>query len=374
MKWQGAVIGVVLASLPLLVRADSLASAVFVRTDSDHTLVVSPRAHAEKQIGDATTADVSYAADIWTSASIDIRVSASLPVTEERDELDFALSHQFEDVTLSGSYRFSMENDYESHGASAGASLNLADNNATLAVNGYAFLDSVGKSGDARFGRDLATLGTRVSFTQVFDPKMLGQVTYELSHLDGYQASPYRYVGIGGTGYGCVGAMQCLPEHEPDSRMRHAFALLLRRALSDEFSLGGNYRFYVDSWGLTSNTFSVELGFVPDTDTSLALRYRFYTQGDVRFYKPIYGLPMVPGGPIVLPSPDDFTTRDREQSAMHDHRIGLDLQQKVPVGGDQGATLIVNGGVGADFYSYDHFVGLKSSRALELTFAVTLEK
>lgn len=340
-------------------------TSIYVRQDTDKTTVIAPRWHVGAPVADRTRVDFVYTADVWTSASIDIRASASRPVTEQRDELDFALSHTLEDLTLTTSYRYSVENDYESHGATGGGSLNLADNNTTLALNLYGFLDSVGRSGDPKFDRGLGTLGTRFSFTQVLDTKMLAQVTYELAHLDGYQASPYRFVGIGGTGFGCLGAVQCLAEHEPDSRTRHAFAVLLRRALSDQISLGANYRFYLDDWGLSSHTIAAQLGWTMSGDTSLALRYRFYTQGGVRFYKPVY---------LTLPTKDEFTTRDREQSPMHDHRIGLDIQQKAGIGGDQGATLVLNAGVGGDFYSYDNFVGLKSTKALEITFAVTLER
>jgi hypothetical protein len=353
-----------LASLPLLVRADALSSAVYVRTDSDHTVVVSPRARAAKKLGDATQVDVSYAADVWTSASIDIRTSASRAVTEQRDELDFALSQDLTDLTLTGSYRYSVENDYQSHGANAGASYNFADNNATIALGTYLFADTVGRSGDPGFARKLATVGARLSFTQVFDRKMLGQLTYEIGHLDGFQASPYRVVGIGGTGLGCVNATYCLPEHEPGVRTRNAVAVLLRRAFSDEVSVGANYRFYKDDWGLSSHTLGVQIGWLADDNTTLTLRYRYYTQGGVRFYLPIY---------MTLPAPGAFTTRDREQSPMGDQRIGLDLEQKAPVG-EQGTTLVFNVGVGGDFYTYDKFVGLKQTKALELTLAVTLEK
>jgi hypothetical protein len=351
-------------ALPSSAHADALSSAVYVRSDSDHTVVVSPRARAAKKLGDSTEVDVSYAADIWTSASIDIRTSASRAVTEQRDELDFALSQELTDLTLTGSYRYSVENDYESHGATAGGSYNFADNNATVAVNGYLFKDSVGRSGDPSFSRALTIVGTRVSFTQVFDRNMLGQLTYEIGQLNGFQASPYRVVGIGGTGLGCVGASYCLPEHEPNARTRHAIAVLLRRALTEEISVGANYRFYSDSWGLGSNTVGLQLGWLAAEKTTLTLRYRFYTQGSVRFYQPIY---------TTLPAPSAFTTRDREQSPMHDHRIGVDWQQKAPIG-DKSTVLLLNIGVGGDFYSYDKFVGLTQTKALELTLSVTLEK
>jgi hypothetical protein len=350
---------------PSLARADALASAVFVRTDSDHTLVVSPRARASKRLDDdRTDVDVTYAADIWTSASIDIRASASKAVTEQRNELDFAVSHELEDVTLNGSYRYSVENDYVSNGFSGGGSFSFADKSSTIALNAYLFQDAVGRSGDPTFSRGLSTIGGRLAFTQVLDPNTLGQVTYELVHLDGYQASPYRFVGVGGTGFGCVQAMLCLPEHEPGLRTRHALALLLRRALGDKVSLGGNYRFFIDDWGLQSHTAAAQLGFILGSNTSLTLRYRFYLQSGVSFYAPVYQ---------TLPTASTYTTRDREQSPMHDHRIGLDLQQKAPLG-DGGTRLVVTTGVGADFYSYDNFVGLRQTSALEFTLALALER
>ena len=345
-------------------RADALASAVYVRTDTDHTLVVSPRARASTRLGERTDVDVSYAADVWTSASVDIRASASKPVTEQRNELDFGMAHELDDVTLSGSYRYSSENDYESHGLSGGGAFNFADKNSTLALNAYLFQDTVGRSGDPTFSHALSTLGGRLSFTQVFDPNMLGQITYELVHLGGYQASAYRFVGIGGTGFGCEAAIWCLPEHEPSLRTRHAIAALLRRALGDHVSLGANYRFFTDDWGLTSHTVAAQLGIMLGTDSSLTFRYRFYVQSGVSFYAAIYQ---------TLPSASTYTTRDREQSPMQDHRLGVDLQHKLPLG-DGRMRLVISTGVGGDFYTYDNFVGLRQTSALELTLALALER
>jgi hypothetical protein len=344
-------------------RADGASTAVFVRDDTDQTLVVSPRARVSKHLAERTSVDVSYAADIWTSASVDIRASASKPVTEQRNELDFAGSQELDDITLGASYRYSSENDYESHGGSLSSSFDFASKSSTLALNAYIFQDSVGRSGDPNFDRGLFTIGARTSFTQVLDTSTLAQATYEIAHLDGYQASPYRFVGVGGTGFGCEGAYLCLPEHEPSQRTRHAFAALLRRGFGNVLSLGANYRFIVDDWGLTSHTLAAQLGLLPAANTLLTLRYRFYVQSGVRFYAAVYHEP---------PDPETFTTRDREQSPMHDHRIGLDLQQKVPLGNGD-VRLSINAGVGLDFYSYDDFVGLESVTAYELTLAFGLE-
>lgn len=344
-------------------RADSLSSSVFVRTDSDHTVVVSPRAHLDKRLDESNRLDVTYAADVWTSASVDIRASASVPVTEQRDELVLALSHEWQDVSLAGSYRYSVENDYVSHGVSATGTLDLAQNNTTLMLAGFAFIDKVGRSGQPQFSRDLTTSGARAALTQVLGPKMLAQLSYELAFLAGYQASPYRVVGIGGTGFGCQDAMACQAEHEPDRRYRHAFALLWRRALTDVISLGLNYRFYVDSWGLSSHTVLGQLGWSLGEWSLLALSYRYYTQTGVSFYQRVYAH---------ASDATRYTTRDREQSPMSDQRLGLEWEQGLPVG-NAGARLTFHTSLGGVLYTYDNFVGLSDVKALELTFALRVE-
>src|SRR5262245_6636464 len=147
-RLPGAGIGLLVLVCALWARtvhADELASAVYVRTDSDETLVVAPRLHAQLPIEEATNLNFTYAVDVWTSASIDIMTSASkVPVTEQRDELDLAVDHAFEDVTLSGAYRYSTEPDYVSHGGSLGLSYDFADNNATVGAGVSGSSDSVG--------------------------------------------------------------------------------------------------------------------------------------------------------------------------------------------------------------------------------------
>jgi hypothetical protein len=190
---------------------------------------------------------------------------------------------------------------------------------------------------------------------------MLAQLTYELAHLDGFQASPYRKVGLGGTGFGCVGAPMCLDEHEPDVRTRQAAALVVRRALSDTWSVDASYRFIFDDWGLSSHTATAQLGLALGADSLMTLRYRFYTQTGVRFYSRVYAFPLAPGA---------YTTRDREQSPMRDHRIGLDWEQKAHVASDFDLSLTTT--VAGSVFQYDDFVGLRQAYALEFTLAVSM--
>jgi hypothetical protein len=52
---------------------------------------------------------LTYAVDVWTGASIDIRTMATPAVTEQRDELVAAVTHRSSPLTLMGTYRYSTE-------------------------------------------------------------------------------------------------------------------------------------------------------------------------------------------------------------------------------------------------------------------------
>lgn len=346
-----------------IARADDIGTALYVRSDSDSTTVISPHARAGTTIGETTNLDITYAADVWTSASIDVRASASVRVvTEQRDEIDLAVRHELSDLKLNAAYRFSTEHDYTSHGLTVGGSYDFADNAATFDLSVHAIQDTVGVSGDPQFSRGLSTIDTRLGFTQVIDAQTIAQATYELAYIDGFQASPYRFVAIGGTGIGCADAAFCLPEHMPDTRTRHAIAALVRRAVGDDISLGLTYRYYFDAWGLDSHTILPELGWSVAEDTLLSLRYRFYVQGAADFYRARY---------LTLPAVGDHTTHDRELSPLSAQRLAAELTRGMAFDAGRkylSATL----GLAFAVFSYDDFVGLSSVRALELTTALVL--
>lgn len=356
-----SVLSLVLVASPAA-RADEAAAALYVRNDSDQTLVVSPRVRANRHFGEGTDIDVTYAADIWTSASVDIRASASVrPVTEQRDEIDLGLRHEWDDIHLRSAYRFSTEHDYTSHGLTLGAAIDLAQNAATLDFTLHIIGDTVGQSGNPDFARALTTLDGAFTYTQVLDPVMFMSLTYEVAHNRGYQSSPYRYVGVDGTGFGCVGASFCLPEYVPSVRTRHALAFLIRRALGDELSLGLNYRYYFDDWGLSSHTLLADLGLSLGPSTVFSLRYRFYVQGAVDFYQAIYK----------KIAADQHRTRDRELSKLTYHRAGAELEHEFHVGEHSklSASLALTG----NFYKYADFVGLDQVSAVELSAGLLFE-
>jgi hypothetical protein len=360
------VLGLALAAAALsggLARAEHSASAgIYVRQDSNATRVISPRVKARAALGgDQTHVDASYAVDVWTSASVDIVASASQPVTEQRDELNVALDHTLGDLRLAGAYRFSKETDYESHGGSLSVSWDLASKATTLGWFGGGSADRVGRVGDLNFSEQASTLTSGLSLTQVLDQRTVLQLLYDIALVRGYQASAYRYVAFGSVGP-CRGAAAfCLPERAPRERLRHAAALRLRRALSEETSIGASYRFYLDDWSLLSHTAKADIAWAPQPKSTISLSYRFYTQSAASFYQAAYSEQEVGRA---------YFTRDRELTALTTHRVALELDWLWEVGTSDLMTAL---SIAPTFYAYANFPMLQQATALEVTFVTGME-
>jgi hypothetical protein len=367
-----------LSAAPSVLQAQTVAgSSVYVRTDSDTTTVVAPRLHVGAPVGDATRIDLVYTADVWTSASIDIRTSASrrvnppsvpgapaVPVTEQRDEIDTSITHELDTMTLAGSYRYSHEPDYESHGGTLGSSFSFADKSATLDLRLAGAFDQVGRAGDPGFHRAVRNLGARVSFTQVLDRQMFAQVIYELMDAHGYNSSPYRFVGVGTPNGLCSGkAYYCIPEVSPDERLRHALGANLRRALGESFSIGVGYRFYLDDWHVMSHTLLGELAWNATRHLMFALRYRFYTQSAAAHYRPSYD---------ISETSREYYTNDKELSAFGSHRIAFDIEHSFELD-TSGHQLDVVLSVAPSLFQYTNYLPIKQITALEMTLATVFK-
>ncbi len=340
------------------------AAALFVRTDSDTTTVISPRLRAKAPLNEQISAEILYAVDVWTSASVDIVASASTAVTEQRDELDATVTHQLEAMRLSGTYRFSTEPDYSSHALTLGLERDFAEKATVLAASGSLSFDEVGRAGEHAFSEPLRTLGFTLGATQILDPSTLVQLQYELSHARGFLSSPYRFIGIGSDDATCRGSsvLYCVPETSPDLRVRHAIALSGRRALGDAFSVGAGYRFYLDSWDLSSHTLNADVAFTSDALSVLTLRYRFYTQGAAEHYRASYA----------EETDSELYTRDKELSPLSSQRIALDAERSFVLDA-RGNTLRAVLSLGPVFYSYSDYKLLDSITAFDATISMVLE-
>lgn len=338
------------------------ASSVFVRTDSDRTTIVTPKVDLGADVSESTSVELGYEIDAWTGASVDVVTAATGAITEVRNEVDAGVGHRHGDLQLSAGYRFSTETDYTSHGLVLGSRLELGRNNTTLGLDLLGSSDVVGRAGDPLFEQTLWSAGARASLAQVIDPKTIAEVVWETTRLDGFQASPYRFVAIGGDGSCATTAPFCVPEQVPEVRYRNAAFLRARRALAERWSAGLETRFYFDNWGVRSLVIQPELAWRPVKEAVVALRYRYYTQDEASFYRPRYFDSM---------GVDGYATRDRKLSTFFTHEIGASYLQRFALCGDR--VLVGGARVGGSRIEYRAFVGLDHVWALETTLLLGLE-
>jgi hypothetical protein len=322
--------------------------------------VTAPRVRFHQGFG-RTGLDFVYTADMWTSASVDIRTAASARVSERRDELNLSIDHTLGEWTLAAAYRVSLERDYRAHGPSLGAVWEgLAHN---VRIEGRASLsdDQVRRAHDPGFVRPLRSVALWLAYTQVLGRGTLLQIAGEQRTSLGFHSSPYRWVGLGGPVTCTAETTLCVPEVVPGRRLRYAVAARARQSLARWASLGVGYRYYVDSWRLQSHTLDASLRFVPRTWLLMDLEYRAYFQGAAWFYRSSY--PVNP--------PTGFVTRDRELSPMHDHEVAA-LARWTHAFPNRRLELSVGLRLAAIAYGYDDFPGLTRVFAGEGSFNLQL--
>ncbi len=329
-------------------------AAIYVRTDTDRTQVVSPVATAKATIGERNHIELTYAVDVWTSASIDVRTSATGRVREQRDEIRVGYDHTLRMGTVGLSYRFSHEPDYLSNSGTLSATTELRDKSIALELALSAGGDIVGRSGDPAFSQTIGYFDLFSSYTHVLTRATLLRLATQVRYEAGYLSSPYRWVSLGGGGLCAHTAGLCVPEQHPSSRVRMAAVGTLRQALSRRFSLGGSYRLYGDTWGTLGHTGVLDLRARVHPTTTVGLEQRAHSQGAASFYRAAYG--EQPGG---------FVTRDRELSPLWNTRTTLFADIRVPT--RSGADLLLGVLLAGGAIGYRDFVGLDRVAVAEAT-------
>ncbi len=288
-----------------------------VYQDDDATRVVTTVAAIDAGAFERARLRAHFLLDIVSSASVDVVSAATGRWNEVRKEAGVTPSYSDGIHTVSASYRRSAENDWWSHTFALAGSVDLLDHNLTLGLGLNLTLNDIGRAHDANFSERQQDYGGNASLVAVASRNDIWSLTYALTYLSGYQASPYRFVryheaNAGGT----VSAPEVVPTH----RLRHALVLAYNRHLFQDSALRSHARAYVDNWGVVAGTIGTEYalglgGFEP------ALFVRGYYQAGARFYEDGYA------------ARKHYMTADRELSTFWDAFAGLRLTYRSqPVG------------------------------------------
>lgn len=229
--------------------------------------------------------------------------------TNRFDEVRYAPSlsgtYSNGDDTLTMGGYYSTELDYTGRALFASYTRQLNDQNTTLSAGISRSFDKW----EPKFKRDLPRYDRNegkidLSVTQLLSPTFSAQMTYSYMKSDGFLSSPYHYL---------LRDNLALFERYPDGKTGNAVALRFVKLLDEPSSLNFTYRYYKDTWDISSHTVNAELYRDLAKNLTLGARYRYYTQTKSNFLKALseYSLK------------DEFIAVDYRNSAFNSNDLGL---------------------------------------------------
>jgi hypothetical protein len=254
-----------------------------------NTRVLQPEVDLTKELPSGTSLGAHYLIDTITSASIAAGALRDELFTELRNEAGFRLGQRIGPATVTGSYSYSSESDYQASLASLSATVDLAQKTTTL---GFALAyghDNVARRMGPTAYTPLGSLDTLTfiaSVNQIFSPTVSGSLSYDFGVIgfgdpsNGFQANPYRPVNVGSS-----------PTREsvPFQRFRNALGaslswmIPLRSRAVPWLMFRPSYRFYFDDWGVKSHTPELRV-YLPTGPLEWRVTGRWYTQTASSFW------------------------------------------------------------------------------------------
>lgn len=161
-------------------------------------------------------------------------------------------------------------------------------------------------------GRETYTAA--LSYTQQINERLQVMVLGDVVEQNGYLGLPFHRVYFN-TGKDTI-------EKLPSSRFKLPFGARLNYFLGDNIILRAYYRYYMDNWGIRSNTASLEIPYKVTPFFSISPFYRYYDQTAARYF-----------APYEAHSPtDEFYTSNYEYSSFHSGFYGVGFRFAPPNG------------------------------------------
>ena len=280
--------------------------------------VSGPEVLVRKKVGDNLSLSAGYYEDMISSASIDVKLSAS-PYHEVRKQENAGFDFLHGKTTYSAGYIHSREPDYIADTSYYSVSQDMFGDLTTVTM-GYRrgwdqiFRDIKTPDGvienDPTFHERADHWGYSFGLSQILTRNLLATLNYEIDTDQGYLANPYRqirYQSGGGAGFTLA------PQIYPDTRTSNAASVLLKYYLPWRATLTGSYRFYHDTWNVTGSTIEADYTLPVWKSWIFDGSLRYYTQTHASFFSDLF--------PYANYS--NFMARDRELAAFDSVTVGV---------------------------------------------------
>lgn len=279
------------AIAPLKAHAEVDAEAMIRHYDDGRTYVWSPAVDVSGTFNnDTMTVSAGSAQDMVSSASADVITFGSKGldsrIADRRYEYSGGYSTLIPDGTLSIGYIQSDENDYHSKTVTAGATREFNTKNTVVSFGFSNGNDNIRSSSDKQFDQYMRNQVYSLSLTQIMSKVSLLQLIYDFRVENGFLSSPYRRAKFEDP---TTGNITSRPENHPQTRNRNAFAIkynYFKEPWATSFAT--TFRFYIDSWGVISQTLEERATKEFNKKFQLSVSLRLYRQGKARFYEDYY--------------------------------------------------------------------------------------
>lgn len=256
------------------------------------------------------------------------------------------------DYKISTGLHLSKEYDYLSVGVNGNVAFDFNNNNTTLSAGGSYFYDTFSPEGgipvafashligdsessswddlfaDTRLTDEDTKTTSDILFgvTQVINRRMLMQLNYSMSVVDGYLTDPFKVLSVLDTG-GI--AQDYLYENRPDQRTKHSVFVQTKYHFTSQI-LDLSYRYMWDDWEIKSHTLDSRLRFPLTENSFLEPHVRFYQQEAAEFYQPY----LVENRPLPV-----YASADYRIGEMTAYTVGLKYGMQLENGHDIGFRL-----------------------------------
>ncbi len=294
--------------------------------------VLYPSISLTKRVSESTSITTRYLVDMITAASIkshnpapkvDVVTSASgrsgnqnsAPTFDEvRHEFNIGVAQLLGSGILTADGLYSTESDYTSSTLIGNFTQYFAENNTSLQLGIVRSWDKVFPK-TKHWTKDKNVTTLNANFTQNISKSLVLQLLSSYTDNNGLLSDNYQLVPIS------IGGKDSLfdPIH-PDLRIRRAAALSLKYRLTDQSSLQVGYRYYWDSWDITSNTFSANYERYLSKHVILDVGWRGNFQTQAFFFKQKYLIP------------EQYMTTDIKLDAAYSNELQLNF---ILSGGDR---------------------------------------
>ena len=158
------------------------------------------------------------------------------------------------------------------------------------------------------------TYSASFGYSQIINPRLQIEFLADLVGQNGYLSLPFHRVYFN-TGKDTI-------EKLPSSRFKLPLGFRANYFLGDNIILRSYYRYYLDSWGIRSNTADIEIAYKVTPFFSISPFYRYYTQTAARYF-----------APYEEHSPtDEYYTSNYEYAKFNSQFVGVGFRVAPPKG------------------------------------------